>query len=454
MICAALLIPIASADRVDDQIRAMAANAKIPGAVLAVAKGGRIVRVSTYGLADVELKSPVRRDTVFEIGSVSKQFTCAVVLRLAEQGKLKLTDTVGQHLPDAPDKWKPLTLRQILSHTAGLKDTMKSLDDPKFKAEDYFKTLGNLEFDFAPGTSWSYSNMGFNLAAAVVEKVTGKSFPVALDELVLKPLQLTHTRMADPQVVVPGRAKGYAWTGKGWRNYSATYPATALGAGALISTVDDLARWDWALQNGTFLKPESMAYFVHPTPLNDGTTVPYGLGWFVHRDNGREFWEHGGNTMAFSCSNMVVPFERTSIIFLTNLAQFPATVVTRTVAANLLPSLNYKQRPLQPDPAPDAMLRLIVNLRALGRNERNTSAFSPKMQGTLSSLRGAMMRGNLGGMVKDLRTFRHIESETLPDGNRLSRYAFLFGKENRVRYMEITWTKDNLVEDISGVYAE
>jgi CubicO group peptidase (beta-lactamase class C family) len=452
---AATLVALpACADRVDDAVRETMKAGHIPGAVLLVSRDGRPVRVGTYGVANLETTAPVRRDTAFEIGSVSKQFTVAAVLLLAEDGKLTLDDPVGKHLPDAPERWRPLTLRQILSHTSGLKDTLQALDDPKFRADDYLKKLGPLPFDFEPGTSWSYSNMGFNLAALVVEAVSGERFPKFMQARVFGPLGLKHTRFTDPDAVVPNRARGYAWAGKDWRNVGASYPATALGAGTILSTADDLARWDDALQKGKFLKPASLAEFFRPTALKDGSTVPYALGWFINQDQGRPLWEHGGNTMGFSCSNFILPKEKTSIVVLTNGASVNMSALTRRIAAILLPSYDLARRAPQPDPNPEATARLMLTLRHFSRGQyQDLDVFTAPMRGTLSSVRGAMMRMGLASVSKNLGTYRHIDSETMPDGRRLSRYAFRIGK-TVTSYIQITWTPDGHADQFTGLYGE
>ncbi|MGV3614296.1 MAG: serine hydrolase domain-containing protein [Fimbriimonas sp.] len=452
-LAAALAVP-ASADRVDDFLRGRMAGAKIPGAILLVSRDGKPIRVGTYGLANLETTAPVRRDTAFEIGSVSKQFTAAAVLLLVDEGKLGLDEPIGKYLPDAPEKWRPLTLRQVLSHTAGLKDTMQSPDDAKFRQEDYLKKLGALGFDFEPGTSWSYSNMGFNLASMVVEKVSGERFPQFMAKRVFGPLGLKDTRLTDPEIVVPNRARGYTWTGKEWRNMSASYPQTLMGAGAVLSTADDVARWNQALLTGKLLKPASLAEFFRPVDLKDGSTVPYALGWFINQDQGRPLWEHGGNTLGFSCSNLVLPKERVSIIVLTNGGGHGGSALTRRIAALMYPQYDLGRRKPQPDPNPEATAKLMMALRRFGKGQYgDLTAFAPSMRGTLSSVRGALLRMGLGSMGKSVRTYRHLDSETLPDGRRISRYAVRVG-ENGTVYAQATWTAEGQAEQFATLYGE
>ncbi len=451
----ALLIAVpAHADRVDDLMKGLVAGARIPGAVLLVSRDGRPIRVGTYGVANLETVAPVRRNTVFEIGSVSKQFTCAAVLLLADQGKLALDDPVGKHLPDAPERWRPLTLRQILSHTSGLKDTLQSPDDSKFRPDDYFTKLGPLPLDFEPGTSWSYSNMGTNLAAAVVEKVSGERFPKFMAERVFKPLGLKTMGFSDPGVVVPNRARGYAFAGKNHANVSASFPGTLLGAGALIGTADDLARWDHALMTGRFLSEASRKAMFARTPLKSGSDVNYGLGWFLNVDQGRPLWEHGGNTLGFSCSNLVLPSERLSIVLLTNQGGLGGGTITRRLAAELVPSLNLGKRAATADPDSAATARLMMSLRRFGRGQyQNLDAFAPSMRSSLSSVRGALLRLGLGSLGRNVTTYRHLDSEALPDGRRIGRYAVRLGKQGTA-YAQVTWARDGLAEQFDVLYSE
>lgn len=444
----------ASADRVDDVIRQTMAMAKVPGAVLLVARDGKPVRVSTYGVANLETVTPVRRDTAFEIGSVSKQFTAAAILLLADDGKLALDDPVGKHLPDAPEKWRPLTLRQILSHTSGLKDTLQDPTDAKFRADDYLKKLGPLPLDFEPGTSWSYSNMGYNLAAMVVEAVSKEKFPKFMEDRIFKPLGLKSTHFTDPAVVVPNRARGYSWGGKNYVNASASYPATLMGAGAILSTADDVARWDHAVVTGKLLKPASLAEFFRPVGLKDGSDVPYALGWFINQDQGRPLWEHGGNTVGFSCSNLYLPKEKTSIVFLTNTGGLGGSTVTRRIASCLFPQYDLAKRKPQPDPNPEATAKLMMTFRRFGRGQYgDLEAFAPSMRGTLSSVRGGLTRMGFASLGKNIGTYRHLDSETLSGGRRLSRYALRVGKTG-TSYLQVTWTPDGRAEQITGLYGE
>lgn len=445
---------LASADRVDDLMRSTVRNVPLPGAILIVSHQGRPVRISTYGYSNLEAKTPVRRDSVFEIGSVSKQFTAAAVLLLVEEGKVGLDDPVGKHLPSAPEKWRPLTLRQILSHTSGLKDTLQTLDDPKFRAEEYFTKMGPLAFDFEPGTSWSYSNMGFNLAAAVVAEVAKEPFPTFVEKRIFKKLGMEHTSFTTPSNVVANRVRGYVWTGKSLSNVSATYPATAIGAGAIMSTGDDLVRWNWALLSGKFLNAESRREFFAPTHLKDGTTVPYGLGWMTTQDQNRPLWEHGGNTMGFSCSNMLLPNEKASITVLTNSAGFPGGVLTRTLAAELYPQYDLGKRAATPDPAPESTSKLMMTLRKFAKNNfKELEIFTPSARGQLSSFRGAMERLGYAAIGKDLKTYRHLDSENLADGRRLSRYALRVG-EAATLFVQVTWSKEGLANNVGTLYSQ
>lgn len=448
------MVGLASADRIDDVIRETMAIGRVPGAILLVSRDGKPVRVSTYGVANLETTAAVRRNTAFEIGSVSKQFTAAAVLLLVDDGKLSLDDTVGKHLPDAPELWRPLTLRQMLSHTSGLKDSMQTPDDAKFRADDYFKKLGTAPLDFEPGTSWAYSNLGYNLAAMVVEKVSGTQFPKFMAERIFKPLGLKETRFTDPVEVVSNRARGYVPTAKGWQNAGSTYPPTLLGAGAILSTADDVARWDHAIVTGRLLKPQTLKEFFTPVGLKSGSDVPYALGWFIGQDQGRPIWEHGGNTLGFSCSNLYLPKEKTSIVFLTNVGGLGGSSVTRRIAARLFRAYDLSQRKAEPDPNPQATSQLMMTFRQFGKGQyKNLDVFAPAMKGTMASFRGALSRMGYGNVGKNLKTYRHLDSEAISGGRRLSRYALRLG-ETGTLYLQVTWTADGHAEGLSDLYAE
>lgn len=445
------LAAISGADSIDAVIRQEMRRTGIPGVAVGILRNGRLEDVRTYGYVDLENRVKTHRDSVFEIGSISKQFTSAAVLLLAEDGKLKLEDTVGQHLPQLPAQWKGLTIRQILSHTAGLKDTVTGIDDPKFKRGDYYKNPGNFPLDFEPGTSWSYSNLGFEIAADIVESISGKRIDEFLRDRIWKPLGMTQTRFTDPKVVVKRRAKGYTATEKGYENAVPIGPLAAHGAGAIISTISDMAKWDNALFDGRVLKPASIKEYWGRTILKDGADTEYGLGWFLDEDRGRNIVEHGGNTFGFSAGNYTVPQLKRGYIVLTNLAGVSGTEIARRILVADDASFDLSKRPLTPDPAPRRILRLIAAFRAIGRNRMDFEPFAPNVVSTLKSIRGLSTKIGYGSLAKLITTFQHIE--TVPFG-RGTRSLYVLSVKGAKIYAAVRWTPDGKVEKFTTLYTD
>ena len=236
----------------DRRIRGHMAEFNIPGAVVAVASRGEILHLETYGYANVELAVPVSDSSVFEIGSISKQFVAVATLMNVEEGKLGLDDPIHKFLPDLPGEWLGATVRHLLTHTSGIPDyeTIRSYDVYRFRLlpEDVIRIAHGRPMDFAPGEGYYYSNTGYYLLSMIVERIEGKPINQVLQTRIFEPLGMTQTRMADPEAIIPHRAAGY-WVNRvgALINRNQTENSSTLAAGGLLSSVHDLIKWDNAL---------------------------------------------------------------------------------------------------------------------------------------------------------------------------------------------------------------
>ncbi|MBY8821602.1 serine hydrolase domain-containing protein [Sphingomonas colocasiae] len=314
------------------------ATQKLAGGVVGVMKGGKIVLVKGYGMADLEDGQAVKPDTIFRIGSITKQFTSAMLMMLVERGQLSLSDPISKYFPDFPHP-EGITVRHLLDHTSGI----HSYTDKVFMASrgwrehdtkemvSYIAGQDNLT-DFPVGTEYRYNNSAYVMAGAIVEKLTGKPYAVALDEMIVKPLGLTDTVYDDERTIVPRRAKGY-----GLRDGKLAYPvalsvSVSGGAGAIRSTATDMLRWHEALFAGKVVKPESLALMIEPAKLKDGrltsqarkpgpdgrAPMDYGLGLGVGTRDGHRLIGHGGAINGFNAMLYTYPDDGTSIVLLTN----------------------------------------------------------------------------------------------------------------------------------------
>jgi CubicO group peptidase (beta-lactamase class C family) len=332
------LIPAYSpvrADQVDNYLKEEMDRHRIPGAALLVVQTNQIVKRTAYGVANLELKAPTTPETVFEIGSVTKQFTAACILFLQQDGKLSVEDKISTHLRHSPASWQDITVRHLLTHTSGIK-SYTGLDGYELRKhltqDEFIDAIGAYPLEFAPGNGWKYCNTGYNLLGFIVENVSGKSFWDFLSERVLTPLGMTSTTKRLPSLIVANRASGYEQTNHVWinRDYDLT---DVFSAGALLSTIDDLAKWNDSLDTGRLLTAATRKQMWTPTTLQDGGVKPYGYGWRIDNVEGHSNVGHGGSTSGFSATIQKFPEDRLAVILLTNTDEQIATDLARKVAA-------------------------------------------------------------------------------------------------------------------------
>jgi D-alanyl-D-alanine carboxypeptidase len=305
----------ATADAIDAYVRAEMTRQNIPGIALAVVRDGRITKIAGYGIADREKNVPVAPNTVFKIGSVSKQFIATGIMLLAQDGKLKVDDPVKAYLPDAPEAWDGITLRHLLSHTGGLIREGPAFEPFKVQPDiDVVRSGYSKPLQSKPGEKYAYSNIGYFTLAEIITRVSGRPWPEFIRERVFAPSGMTATRTTttDP---LPNKAKGY--TGNDRLAPAADWPAVR-PSGAFVSTVEDLARWEAVLLTDTVLSPATRRQMWTAVPLNDGGTSNYGFGWTVGTMDGRSVVHHGGSLPGFRAFYLRYVDERLAVIVLGN----------------------------------------------------------------------------------------------------------------------------------------
>ncbi|WP_019905408.1 serine hydrolase [Methylobacterium sp. 77] len=302
------------------------------GAVI-VARDGIPVFRRAYGIADREWAIPNTPETLFRIGSITKQFTAAAILKLAEAGSLSLDDPVIRRLPELPPAWAPMTIRMLLNHSSGLPNVTAlpgyatSLGRVERTPMETVALLYREELLFPPGTGHEYSNTGYILLAGLIERITGQTFERYLSDAILAPAGLDSTRDADPGAILPQRASGYRRVSGEWRNALPLAASAPSGAGMLASTLDDLVAWDRALFSGRILSAASRRAMF--TDYGHG----YGLGWYIGLAYGRRLWSHGGFISGFSAIKDSYPDLGLTIVVLGNSEIVPAQALSRELAA-------------------------------------------------------------------------------------------------------------------------
>ena len=257
-----------------------------PGAAVIVARDGNVVFRKGYGMANLELGVPIAPEMVFRLGSITKQFTAVAILMLAEQGKLALEDDITRFLPDYPTQGHTITVEHLLTHTSGIKSYTSmpewlALRRNDLTVEELIDLFKDQPMEFAPGERWAYNNSGYVLAGAIIEKVSGQTYEQFLEQQIFEPLGMARTCYDRTTRIVPGRVAGYDRGDEGIENAAYVSMTHPYAAGALMSSVDDLQRWDEALFAHRLVKPESLQRAFTPFVLNDGTSAGYGCGWGI-----------------------------------------------------------------------------------------------------------------------------------------------------------------------------
>ena len=315
----------------------------LPGATVIVVKDGRVVLRKAYGLANVELQVPMQPESVLALASLSKQFTAAAILKLAEEGRLSVSDEISKLLPSYPTHGQKVLIEHLLTHTSGLNALSETSDLRAVSSQEgkLIDVLGDwvkdLPPDSAPGERWAYSNWGYNLLGAIIEQVSGQSYAEYLRRQIFEPLGMSHTYYADRRQIIPLRATGYDAPAEAVFNVLPSRSRIFLpsGAGGLLSTIDDLARWDEALYGDRILSAASKAKMFTPFRLNGGASTGYGYGWDIGDYDGHWVQEHAGGTTGFVSHMVRMPDDHVFVVILSNRASMamPLQATAHRVAA-------------------------------------------------------------------------------------------------------------------------
>jgi CubicO group peptidase (beta-lactamase class C family) len=332
--------------RVDAVVRGEMERQRIPGLALGIVREGRLVRAEGYGLASVELDAPVTPRTMFQSGSVGKQFAAALVVLLAEEGRLGLDDHVSKWLPEAPARWRAITIRHLLTHTSGIAEYTDSIDlRREYTEDDLLKLATAPPLDFDPGTRWSYSNTAYAVLGILIRRATGRFYGDLLRERIFTPLGMTTARIISEADIVPGRASGYRLVGGRLQNQEWVAPSLNTTAdGALYLSALDMARWAEALETDVPLPAVLREQMWTPARLASGTAADargagYGMGWFLTRRGEQPVMEHGGSWQGFRAYIGRFPDQKLTVYALANLAQADPGAIARAVAALYAPVL-------------------------------------------------------------------------------------------------------------------
>ena len=334
--CSMSLVAEQAPDAVDEYVRAEMEKQHIPGLSLLVSRDGNAIRAQGYGFANVELQVPVKPETVFQSGSVGKQFTATAVMMLVEESKIGLEDPLTKFFADAPAAWKQVTVRELLSHTAGFTDYPKDFNFRKDYTEDeVLKIVEGIPLAYPAGTKWSYSNLGYATLGILIHKVTGKFYGDFLQERIFKPLDMSTTRIISEADIIPNRAAGYRLLKGELKNQEWVAPMINTTAdGSLYFSINDLAKWDAALYTEKLLKRSSLDQMWTVAKLKNGQPNQdhYGLGWSIETKNGHKVIGHGGSWQGFKTHISRYVDDKLTVVVLINQAEAEPGPITDRVA--------------------------------------------------------------------------------------------------------------------------
>lgn len=300
-----------------------------PGAVVLVIQGGKVVHKKGYGLADVENKTPIGLDTAFDLASVSKQFTAMAIMMLVERGKLSYDDNLSKFFPELPPYAKAISVRHLLNHTSGLPDVITP-DMHRAGYQPASKDLlpllvGRKDAVFAPGDRFQYNNTGYVLLALIVEKVSGKPFPLFMKENIFQPLGMSRTQVWDEsKPIINNRAIPYTQEAGSFQSLPFGSDTYIYGAKGVVTTADDMYKWDQALYTEKLVKASTLKEAFMPAKLNNSRESYYGYGWNIGNDHGLNMFRHDGGYLGFRTVIARYPDQQFTVIILSN---------TRTVAS-------------------------------------------------------------------------------------------------------------------------
>lgn len=372
---------------IDRYVCAEMARERIPALTLGVYRRGWPLYLKAYGIADLEWQVPATVDTRMQTGSLGKQFVAAAILSLAEEGKVDIDASITRYFPEAPASWKPIKVANLLSHTSGIgiydAPAMSApggaLDMHRDYSEDQLAAqVVKLPLEFPVGTDWRYNNTNYMLLGILIHRVTGRFYGDWLHDRFFAPLGMTATRIISDTDVIMHRASGYEQKGGELKNQtwvSATFNATA--DGTIYTTVEDMARWDRALTEGTILRPASFKRIWTPFVLANGkpNSAGYGFGWQIRTTNGHRVIEHGGAWQGFASDMSRYPDDGLSVAVFANLdaAHARPAQIAHVVAGLVVPALMPPpSSPLPDDAGRATFLRDVIARAAAGQDVGNS----------------------------------------------------------------------------------
>lgn len=377
---------------------------QVPGTAVAVIHKGQVLMAKGYGRATLEFDVPVTADTLFQSGSVGKMFTSVAVMRLVEQGRIRLDDPVSKYLAGAPESWRGITVRHLMTHTAGVANLGDDFYTGKdFSDETYIRQAFAKPLDFAPGARWNYSNTGYALLGILVKKATGRSYLDVLATEVFGPLGMATARPLNDSDIVVNRAAGYKLVDGEVKNQDFTYAnLNPTADGALYLSLKDMIAWNRGIEQGKVLSAADWQQAWTPVKLNSGKPYPYGFGWSITQAGGAPYYHHGGAWQGFRTYYSRYLGDELAIIVLTNSGAADVQKMNDGIAKLWNAKLTAPAPRPKPEPAIERRIAaLIETARTAGLTPQDVPLFPAEYI--------PMLNENMKRLLADAGTLKSLE---------------------------------------------
>jgi CubicO group peptidase (beta-lactamase class C family) len=431
---------------VNDEMR----RQQIPGISLAVIRNGKIALVRSYGFSNIEHQIPVKPETVFQSGSIAKQFTATAVMILVEEGKLSLDDKISKYFTDAPESWKAITVRHLLTHTSGMGEYPPDLDLRRDLTEDeYLAVIKSVPLAYAAGAKWDYSNLGYVTLGILIRKITGKFYGDFLAERVFQPLGMTTARVISEADIVPNRAAGYRLVKGELKNQEWVSPSTNTTAdGSLYFTILDLAKWDAALYTDKPLRQSSLAQMWTPVKLDDGRRKAYGFGWHTDEIHRHRAVYHGGAWQGFKSFIVRFPDDKLTIIFFANLWDTREFKLARGLASIFYPEFALPAvQPIE-DKEPQVTASVRRVLLQFARGTVDTNLFTPEARAKMFPEQAKQFGESLNSLSLPIAIIYTNELIEHREENGLRIYRYVMTDLGITLFCTVKLTKDDKIASL------
>lgn len=382
-----------------------------PGVTALVSRNGQIIYKKAFGIANLELNTPMQVDNVFWIASIGKQFTAVAILQLMEEGKLNLQDEITKYIPDYPTQGNKITIEHLLTHTSGIHN-FSGMPDPEKKLAldctpneviDFFK---NLPMRFVPGTKWEYSNSGYFLLGYIIEKITAKPYSEYLEENFFKPLEMFNSLYANDTRIIKNKVGAYSQGENGFENSQSRNITHVYSAGAIQSTVEDLFKWHQAVHTYRLVKKENLDKAFTRYILTDGTETDYGYGWRLGKVYASPSIWHGGLITGFGTLEIYLPEEDVFVAIFSNCdCIYPKDIASRLAALTTGRPYEYKEIS---DENPN-----LIEYTGVYENQKGLQRIITESENKLFSQLGRGPKTNLKAYQKDKFFFDNDQMQTI-----------------------------------------